>query len=125
MKKVFQISIMLIFAFGFLPVSYAQNFTGHMVCCGCSGKGASYSTYLDANSNVQMLRTDCGTCSGTGIGTCEKAKLVPLTPTLPTPSEERPNKVYFDYLLKLVYCNCNRPTPSPDEFWKTRPDLKW
>lgn len=125
MKKAFQISLMFTLFFTALQGISAQNTTGHFVCCRCAGKGAWYSTYLDANSNVQILQTNCGTCNGTGMGECDKADLKPVVPKPTPPTDPRPNKLYLDYLIKVVNCRCGKPIPTPDDFWKTRPDLKW
>ena len=119
MKKAFRTCLLFTFVFVYLQDSNAQNSTGHFVCCRCAGKGVWFSTYLDANSNVQALQINCGTCNGTGVGECEK----PKSSNPSTPVEERPSKVYFDYLIRAM--KENRPRLKPDDFWRTRPDLKW
>jgi hypothetical protein len=111
MKKMFQISLMLIFALSFSQIAFSQNSTGHLVCCRCEGKGAWFSTFLDANSNVQILQTNCGTCSGTGIGTCEKN--TPRKPEPPKPVDGFSDP-YFQYLLDMV--KTGGKILSPDEY---------
>ncbi len=120
MKKTLKTCLIFTFVFTYINGVNAQNSTGHFVCCRCAGKGVWFSTYLDANSNVQILQINCETCSGTGVGECEKPK--PSGPKPPVPNEDRPSKVYYDYLIKAV--REGKPIPKPDEFWRTRPDLK-
>ena len=101
MKKVFQISIMLVFAVGFAQSCFGQNFTGNNLCCHCCGKGSWYSTYLDANSNVQILETKCNTCWGSGKGTCKKSDIQCKEAEKPK-SQNGFYDPYYDNLLKEV-----------------------
>lgn len=94
----------------------------HKVCCACNGVGRFSSTrFIPGTTIPETVTVYCQLCWGTGAGDC---RVKPIqSPDTPQVTRAQDTKIYLDYLTKVVGCRCRRAIPTPDEFWRTRPDL--
>ena len=117
MKKLVQVIVIALVFLTCAQTVYSQS----KVCCACNGRGQWFYNAFYPGTTVPYVQTVyCSLCGGHGKGDCDLKKEIPVE----DPTDQRPSKVYFDYLIKLATCRCGARIPSPDEFWSTRPDLK-